>query len=218
MMGPTHRALAVTTATGLSVGTNAIWKGSVSPDAAGVIIGSAWIWGCLPDQLERWLRKWPLRLLRIPTDHRTWTHWLLTTVLMGVTVGAIVYGIGQGVAALAAGPNEADLRDVAKGGGYVFGVLIGLGALCGTVSHALADACTDGGSTGVPLLGPWKRDGVWLMPKGMRCKVNPAKRDRHGNVKKDRKGNEKRAMSLGEHCWHLGAWAATGLMIYLGVA
>jgi hypothetical protein len=96
-----------------------------------------------------------------------------------------------------------------------FGILVTIGALCGTVTHTLADACT---ISGVPLAGPFDTRDRHLLPEPLRVRVNPAKRDRHGNVKKDRKGNVKRAITAGERCWQLGAWCATALIVYLGVS
>jgi hypothetical protein len=199
MMGPTHRALAVTTATGLSVACNASW------DTTAVIVGTAYATAKLPD-ID--CRSW------FPADHRTWTHWLLVTIAMALGLGLIVYGIGQGVAHLAQGPNGAELRHVGREGGLAFGILVGIGALCGTVTHTLADACT---ISGVPLAGPFNTKDRHLLPAPLRVRVNPAQRNRKGEIKRTRGGSEKRAMSLGEWCWLVGAWSVTGLIVYLGV-
>lgn len=202
MMGPTHRALAVTTSTVLCVAAKAPVDSSV------IIVGSAWATAKLPDiDCKSWF----------PAKHRTWTHWLITTILVAVGIGLIIYGIGQGVAALVDGPNGVEIRRTAREGGVLFGVLVGIGTLCGTISHALSDACTDGGHSGVPLFGPFSRRGVWLMPEPMRCKVNPVERDRNGEPKKTEGGSEKRSMSAGERCWLIGAWATTYVLITLAL-
>lgn len=200
MMGPTHRALAVPVALGAGAALHA------TMDATAVIALAAWATAKLPD-ID--CRSW------FPADHRTWTHWLLTAILASLGLGLIVYGIGQGVAQLAQGPNGADLRHVSREGGLAFGILVGIGALCGTVTHALADACT---ISGVPLAGPFDTKDRHLLPEPLRVRVNPAKRNRKGEIKRTRGGSEKRAMSLGEWCWLVGAWSTTGLIVYLGVS
>lgn len=199
-MRQTHHALALPVA----LGTAAAMKATV--DATVVIAAVAWATASLPD-ID--CRSW------FPADHRTWTHWLLVTIAMAIGLGLIVYGIGQGVAHLAQGPNGAELRHVGREGGLAFGILVTIGALCGTVTHTLADACT---ISGVPLAGPFDKRDRHLLPEPLRVRVNPAQRDRKGEIKRTRGGSEKRAMSLGERCWLLGAWVATGLIIYLGVS
>jgi LexA-binding, inner membrane-associated putative hydrolase len=212
MMGSTHRALAVTAATGVSIAANA------EPDAAMFIIGAAWTTARLPDRMEQVFH----------AKHRTWTHWLLVAILSALTLAAVIFAAGYGLAALAEG-RMCNGTDASAQGGCDFAatlaqasagiaVLVGIGALCGTISHVLSDACTDGGSSGVPLLGPFYRQGIWLMPQGLRCLVNPVQRDRHGNPVKDRNGNEQREMSGGERCWQTGAWLATGLIVFLHYA
>lgn len=193
MLGPTHRALAVTAATGVSVACSAPMLG------AAVIITTAWHTACLPDRLEK-----------LGGRHRTWTHWLLTTILTALLVSGVVFGALYGLSELARDrmPGEAGARfaDTIYVNAVGWGVLIALGALCGTVMHTLADACT---ISGTPLLGPFTRRDLHLMPPGLRTCTGQTVT--HPDGTKERTWD----MTGGERNWLLGAWATTVLLLAL---
>lgn len=174
MHDPTHRIIAVAVGTGVAVSIHS----RTGLMGAGVVVWAAWATAMLPDPdaMEKWFR----------ASHRGWTHWLLTTVLSALALGAIVYGIGYAAAAGVAelmGPKGRELVDVCLQAAVGMGVLIAIGALCGTVTHTLADACTE---TGVPLLGPFTRRRMFLMPDGWRCTVGEARLNSDGTKMRDK--------------------------------
>lgn len=192
MLAPTHRALAVTAATGVSVAASA-------PLATAVVIAwAAWVTARLPDRMERWFH----------APHRWWTHFLLTTITAGTLFGLLIYGIGWVAAAGLAkllGPGSGDVIAVALQAALGMGVLCAIGGIVGATSHTLADACTKSGS---PLLWPFIRRPLWLMPEDWRTSTGRVVHDPATGM-----NIRTREMTRGERHWLHGAWIVTGLLI-----
>lgn len=204
MFKPTHRAMAITAAVGGSLALSA------QPMAAAVIIISARATAMVPDKMEK--------IFGVKMqNHRTWTHWLVTCVLAGIVIGLIVYGIGYGAAELVHsrmhGHDGRHLAHIMRISAYGYGILIGVGAVIGSVMHSLADACTIGG---VPLFGPFYKKKVWLMPDGLRCGVGKTQevKDEHGKIKKVKTFE----MTAGEKRWYALSYLATAAILFLHFA
>lgn len=220
MLGPTHRALAVTAATGVSVACSAPLS------AAAVIVLAAWTTARLPDRIERiwfWMNRRILRFGPHWRRHReNWTHWPTSCALIGAALGAAVYALGLGTAAGLTDLIESDhggldrearqLVGIAIQGGAIFGVLVGIGATLGSVQHPLADACTKGGA---PLGAPFTRRLMWLMPRGWRVSVGEPLYNPDGTRARDEQGRalRSREMTDGEKRWLRGAWLVTGMLV-----
>lgn len=146
------------------------WKGPAREDRQGVRM-VAFIAGCisawpvavsyavsrLPDQLERgWrvkaFKRWTVTIIpRI--HHRELTHW-------PITAGLLLFGLHYGLLKLGHAVDLATAGDVAASVTLFVGI--------GYVAHLLADGITRGG---VPFLGPFVKDDLFLLPKGRRLLV-----------------------------------------------
>lgn len=111
----------------------------------------------LPDQLERgWrvrvLGRWHITI--IPrVDHRELTHW-------PITAAVLLFGLHYGLLRLGHEVDLATAGDVAA--------TVTLFVAIGYVGHLLADGITRGG---VPFLGPFVKDDLYLLPRGKRLLV-----------------------------------------------
>lgn len=216
---PTHRAMAVTMATGVSVAYAAPLSG------AALILASAYATAGLSDRMERIWFPITKRLHLGPRWRRhreNWTHWPTTCAIVGFLLGAIVYAIWYGAAAGLAelmkpdhGPIDPEGRKLighTLQGAMLFGGLVAIGAIVGTVQHPLADACTKGGA---PLGAPFTRRLMWLMPKAWRVSVGEPLYNEDGTRARDKDGRalRSREMTDGEKRWLRGAWLVTGVLV-----
>lgn len=200
MFKPTHQAMAITTAVGGSLAMAAPLPAAI------VIVVSARYTAMVPDKMEK------LFMVKM-SNHRTWTHWLLTCVAAGVAIGLIIYGLGYGSSELIRdrmhGHDGRHLAHIIYISGAGYGVLIGIGAVIGSVMHSLADACTIGG---VPLLGPFYRKKIWLMPEGLRCGVGKKVEDEDGKMVRTF------YMTPGEKRWYVLSYLTTAAILFLHFA
>lgn len=200
MFNETHRQVGRTMGIGVAI--------ALSPPlyGAAVIALTAQATAMVPDNMEKWffVRR---------RNHREWTHWLVVTILFGVILGALIYGIGYGASTWVMDHMHAHtareyasrraLSNALYQGGYVMGILIGIGAVCGAMSHSLIDACTHGG---VPLLGPFSKEKKWLVPLKYRTEV--------GDKKKEAKGKPFQPTKI-EKRWRLLMNMLTFIMIFI---
>jgi membrane-bound metal-dependent hydrolase YbcI (DUF457 family) len=201
MLKPTHQALTMPVTIGVSLAA------ALPLTAAVPVIIIARSCAMLPDKMERALGV---------KEHRTWTHWLLTNIIVGVLLGLVVYGIGFGLSELSHARmchhgkhNLCDkhAREFIKNV-YQFGILssfiVGTGITIACVMHSLADACT---LSGAPLLGPFTKKDIHLMPEGMRTRT--------GEIKTTllRGKPEPFQMTAGERRWLMSAYLITCSMI-----
>jgi len=163
-----HRTVGLAVGVGTSVALSAPLAG------AAVIALTARGGSMIPDYMERWFGV-------EQRDHRTWTHWLATTILVGLALGAVVYGIGYGAETLVhnnmEGREARHLARVLHEASVGMGILVAIGVTVGAMSHSLIDACTVGG---VPLCGPFTKRKMWVVPRGLRTEVGDKEAERAG--------------------------------------
>lgn len=200
MFKPTHQAMTYPVSIGGSIALNATLS------AAAVIVLTARAGAMIPDKMEK--------IFGVPqAKHRTWTHWLVTCILAGLSIGLLVYGIGYGTEMIArdrlTGPHAHEVIRVIHQSSIAFGYFIGMGAMIGAVMHSLADACTEGG---VPLLGPFYNKKIYLMPAGFRCGVGKKVKDENGKMVKTFE------LTAGEKRWFVFSYVMTALILFFHFA
>jgi len=197
MLRPTHQAISVTSSVGASIAMSVPLSGAV---AIVVVARQA---AMLPDKMEK---IFGVKM----TNHRTWTHWLLTCFLTGAVLGLMVYGLGYLVEYLMrerlTGSHAHEVLRTIHTASIGGGVIVWIGSTIGTVTHSLADACT---LSGVPLFGPFTKKKFWLMPDGLRTRT--------GDLAKAMKG-ERMIMTAGEKRWFILAHFMTIFILFLHFA
>ena len=92
-----------------------------------------------------WIARLPMTLFALVARHRGATHWLTTAVATSAVCAAAAAAVWVNLA-----------------------LPVGVGVGCGYCAHLIADACTPHGA---PLLGPFNRQCVHLLPHGHRIRT-----------------------------------------------